>query len=237
MRWFLVSLAIAGCASAGKGNSIIGGITDAGLRADAQDLPQPDAPLVDAPSQQLTLTQTMSNTIVDGISIACRLSNSVTRENSYYRVFALADYGITTTFHVTQVDFGIQDASAGIGTQQSAKVKIGTYGMLPTGTSLDLSQVRSVNSVDIQIPDSNTGRVMTVPITGDIPPSTSLIVELAIPDGTTTGVGNVFFIGTNTQGERKLGYLRAPTCNLSVPTAISSIAGETDMVLSVTGTR
>jgi hypothetical protein len=233
MKWLFVSLAIAGCAQAGKENSIIGGITDARPRPDADELPEPDASTIDAPPQQITLSQTTSNTPVTGDSFACHVSN-ITRENSYYRVFTLADHNITTTLHVTQIDFGIQDASAGTGTKQAAQLKIGTYGVPPTGTTLDLMQVRPINSVSIQIPDGASR--MTVPITGDIPPTTSLIVELAIPDGTTTGIGNIFFIGANTQGERKPGYLRAPNCGFSTPKSMTAIGGETDIVLTVTGT-
>ena len=51
MRWLLICLAIAGCARAGKENSIIGGLSDAGDRGDGGIIPGPDAPLIDAPPQ------------------------------------------------------------------------------------------------------------------------------------------------------------------------------------------
>jgi hypothetical protein len=238
MKWFLVSLALAGCAQAGKGNSIIGGITDAGPRTDADDIPEPDASLIDAPAAQITMEQTTSGTITLNHSFAC-LSTGFTLENSYYRVFTLADFGVTTTLHVTQVDFGIQTATAGAGQQQPATVNIGTYGGTTGGTTLDLSQVRAVSSTDIQIPDGS-GTRMTVPIKADIAPGASLIVELHIPDG--SAAGNKFFIGTNGLGEQKPGYTRAPDCTYPSPTAMNKVAsdigvGETNLVLSVTGTR
>jgi hypothetical protein len=238
MKWFLVGLALAGCAKAGKGNSIIGGITDAGSRTDADDIPAPDASLIDAPAAQITMEQATSGTITLNHSFAC-ISSGVNLENSYYRVFTLADFNVTTTLHVTQVDFGIQTATAGTGQQQPATVKIGTYGGTTGGTTLDLAQVRAVSSVDIQIPNGS-GTRMTVPITADIAPGTSMIVELHIPDG--SAAGNKFYIGTNGLGEKKPGYTLAPDCSYTSPTAMNKVAtdigvGETDLVLSVTGTR
>src|SRR5262245_47091828 len=114
MRWVLVSLAIAGCASAGKGNSIIGGLLDAGPEdagTDADDFPEPDASLIDAPPQQVSLSQTVSATIARNNTFACfNDATGLTRLNSYYRVFALADHSIATTLHVTEVAFGIEAA-------------------------------------------------------------------------------------------------------------------------------
>jgi hypothetical protein len=82
---------------------------------------------------------------------------------------------------------------------------------------------------------------MTVEVTADVAPTTNLIVELAIPRDDTAG--NAFFIGTNTSGERKPGFVRAPTCThngvpISLPTNITTIAGrEVDIVMTVTGTQ
>ncbi len=242
MRWFLLSLAIAGCASAGKGNSIIGGLTDAGVRGDGNDnnFPLPDASPIDAPPQQVTLTQTTSNAIARNNSFACLVDQSsiITDQNSYYRVFAPADAGLTTTLHVTQVTFGIESASAGTGTMQPASVKLGTYTGTLAGTTLDLSKIQPITSANIQISDGE-GTTMTVPITADLAPTANLIVELAIPNG--QAAGNSFFIGTNTAGERKPGYTRAVACGFSNPTTMQSIAaqiptGETDIVMTVTGT-
>jgi hypothetical protein len=244
-RWFLVSLAIAGCASAGKGNSIVGGLNDgdAGTRSDANDFPAIDASLIDAPPEQITLTQTASSTITRDNSFACIDDvTGLTSQNSYYRVFALDDYGLTTTLHVTQVDFGIQVADAGPGaTLQPAQLRIGNYGAAPTGTTLDLAKVRTLATADIKIPNGE-GMQMAVPITADVAPGTYLIVELTIPDG--SPAGSVFFIGSNAEGERGAGYTKAPAagCDVDVPTTMQSLAtqhrlGEADIIMSITGTR
>ncbi|HEX3477822.1 MAG TPA: hypothetical protein VHT91_22525 [Kofleriaceae bacterium] len=239
MRWLLICLAIAGCARAGRENSIIGGLTDARPSGDADTVPAPDASPIDAPPQQVTLTQTASNGITRNNSFGC-VDSGITHSNSYYRVFKLADHAITTTLHVTQVVFGIEAAAAGgVAVSQPATLRLGTYSGTPGGTTLDLSLVRMVNSMDIQIPDGSATR-MAVPITGDIAPTTSVIVELAIPDGTADG--NEFFVGTNTDVERAPGYTLGPDCGVTSPTSMQSIAddpanmfGNVHLVMTVTG--
>lgn len=236
MRWLLVCLSIAGCARAGKENSIIGGLSDA-RPGDADTVPAADASPIDAPPGQVTLTQTASNAITLNNSFGC-LSGDVTLANSYYRVFTLADFGITTTLHITRVDFGIQTAAAGGGaTSQPATLNLGSYGAAPTGTTLDLTQVRMINSVKIQIPNG-AATAMAVPITGDVAPASRVIVELAIPDGTATR--NRFFIGTNTDDERAPGYTLGPDCGVTPPTSMQSIAdelgfGTVHLVMTLTG--
>ena len=238
MRWLLICLLLASCATAGKGNSIIGGLTDAGP-GDGGDIPGPDASSIDAPANQVTLTQTTSDTITIGNSFVCFSgATGFTRQNSYYRVFAPGDHGVTTTLHVFQVVFGIELATAGSGGKQPAQVKLGTYAVTPQGTTLDPTQVRPLSSVDIQVRDG-TGTQMVVPITGDVPPNTNLIVELMVPDGLADG--NVFVIGSNALGERKPGYTSEPDCGLADPTTMQSVApgsppGEVDIILTATGT-
>jgi hypothetical protein len=238
MRWLVVCLAVAGCARAGQENSIIGGLTDAGPRRDATDVPEPDASPIDAPPQQITLTQTTSGAIAVGTSFNCHRA-SVTRENSYYRVFTLSDHGVTGMLHVTRVEFAIDTAIAGAGQggQQPATVKLGTYGGTPDGTTLDGALVRSLGSADVRIPDG-TGTRVTVPITADVAPTANLIVELLIPDG--LAAGNALLVGTNQQGERKPGYTRGPSCGVTLPTSMKTVAADNsldqaDLILTVTG--
>jgi hypothetical protein len=214
MKWFLVSLALAGCAKAGPENRIIGGVP------------------------YVTLSQTTSEETTPDNSFGCTTCAGFTCESSYYRVFELADYGITTILHVTQVEFGIQTAAAGVGGQQAARVQVGAYGMTSGEPTLDLAQIRPIASADIQIPDGSDTR-MIVPIAADVAPDMSMIVELLIPDG--SAAGNKFFIGSNELGEHKPGYTRSPDCGYPSPTTMFSVAsdrgaGETDIVITVSGT-
>jgi len=220
MRWLVACLAIAGCARAGKDNVIVGGLIDA----------QP----------RVTLTQTASNEIVDRNSFGC-LQSGFTRQNSYYRVFTLAAFGITQPLRISQVDFGIQQATAGQGAaSQPATVRIGTYTGAP-GTMLDLAEVHPISSTEIQIANIPTGSaaMMSVPIEAAIAPADSAIVELEIPDGFTQN--NVFLVGTSTASETAPGYTLGADCGITPPTSMQSVAdaksfGTVHLIMTVTGT-
>ena len=244
MRWLLVALAVAGCAKGGPGNSIIGGLEDAGVDGgsrDAGDPPEPDASPIDAPPAQVTLAQTVTGAMLDGNSVACQPDiRGLTRANSYYRVFALADHAVAGPLRVTEIAFAIESARSGVGADQPATLNIGTYAAAPFGETLDPAQFQQLHSVPLRIPDGRLTR-MTVPVAVDVPAAENLIVELAIPAD--PRVENEFFIGTNRDGERRPGYLRAPDCEYLAPTTFVKIAsdsddpfGPVDILLTVTGT-
>lgn len=242
MNWLLVLLAVTGCAKAARENAIIGGISDGGpgRRGDAGDFPEPDASGIDAPADEVTLSQTTSGVITDGNSFSCRDKiTGFSTINSYYRVFKLSDFGITTTLQVTKIAFGIQHAKGGGGSQR-AQVQLGTYGTEPDPIMLDPGQIAIISSADVQIPDGD-GLQMAAPITGSIDPASRLIAILNIPDGSATK--STFVIGSNAEGERGVGYSSAPDCGYSDPTAMLVIGsdinnvGEADVLLTVTGTH
>src|SRR5262245_12581465 len=106
MRSLLVGPVVAllvGCATAsppGVGGDDDGEPVDAHL-IDSRPI---DAP-IDAPTiRTITLSQTGVQTVTAGSSIACtQMDTLVTRDNSYYRVFRLADFGVTRPFTPTMV--------------------------------------------------------------------------------------------------------------------------------------
>jgi hypothetical protein len=242
MRWPTVLVPVlAACASAGDGRS--NPAADAPPQADAPleeiDAPMIDAPTVDAAPVAANLSQNIS-TVPNGTRLGCNQSpGSFTRENSYYRVFTLADHGVTGSYEVRSITFAVNLANAG-GTMQPAQVKIGRYTGTPGGLTLDPLQIVPINTASLQIPDGSTA--ITTAITGVLPPGSHLVVELAIPDG--VAAQNQFFIGTNAAGESKPGYIRAPVtgCNLMVPTSMNYVGqqnsppvAKTDLIMTVTG--
>src|SRR5881394_681927 len=73
--------------------------------------------------KRVRLEQTQGdNAIAAGLSLACSDLNG-TKENSWYRMFALPEYGVDKPFAVNRVNFGVQTS---IG-KQRVKVSIGTY--------------------------------------------------------------------------------------------------------------
>lgn len=230
-------LSLTACASAGGGSSAPSD-GPSGEGTPGEDGPPPiDAIPIDAPPQAAPLSQNVS-TIPNGTVLGCNQGN-FTRENSYYRVFVLADHSITTPYMVQSVTFAINQANAG-GTSQPGQIKIGRYTGTPGGVTLDTAAIVPINSASITIPDGATS--ITTPITGLVPAGGALVVELAIPDG--VAASNTFFVGTNAAGEAKPGYIRAPACNVFAPTSMNQLGSQqsppipkTDLIMTVTGLK
>jgi hypothetical protein len=212
--------------------------------ADAGDEPLPprvDAEpieLPDAGAGEVALVQTRSEEILDDHSIACvemdDNNNPVqNRENSYYRVFDLAEADVQGTLEVSSVRVGVESAQATDGLAQPGEVRLYTLDGEFLIANLDL-----VNSVEIQIEPQTQSRI-DVPITGTFAPGSTLVVELFIPD---SSEGRLFFIGSNNLGETAPSYLRAPAagCDFIEPTRFADVGPDFDdiaIVLSVRGTE
>ena len=74
---------------------------------------------VPAPASAATvkLSHSISYEIVAGVALACSPDHTdqgvTTAENSYFRVFALEDFGIVSAFTVSSVTFGIEALRGG----------------------------------------------------------------------------------------------------------------------------
>jgi hypothetical protein len=248
-RGRLVAVAIvvaAACASAGKENG--GGSNPDGPQADAATdsgggggtdaTVTIDGPMIDAAPVAVTLTQNTNGTMIGSASsIACgNNTTGDTRENSWYRVFKLADHNIVGGFHVTAVTFGVQEASG----SPQIQVKIGTYSgnITPPPATLDTGLVTPINAATFTVPNtvSTAATTVTVPITANVPALSQMIVEVFSPDF--NNLGRYFYLGGNANGETKPAYLRAPTCGEALPKTTAALGFPTsNLVITVSGTH
>jgi hypothetical protein len=236
---------VVGCASAniGAGGNADGN-TGSGDGSGDPPIDAPDAPPpIDAALTSVTMNESGSSAVT-ATQIACQQTNPLTNfttENSYYRIFPLADFGITTPLHVTDVTFAVERATAGNGVSQPAQVKLGTYtGVLNAG-SFPVSQITPLASATIQIPQGATS--VTTPISAfsptslTIPPGTLLAAEVFIPDG--RPAGNIFYMGSNAGTETHPSYIRAQDCSVLSPATFDSVVGTAPairLLLTVSGT-
>jgi hypothetical protein len=194
-------------------------------------------PPVDAAPVAMILSQNIS-TVSNGTRLACRQDNTLyTAENSYYRVFTLADHGITGSYEVRAVTFAVNLADAN-GATQPGRVRIGRYTGTPGGDTLAVANIVVITEVNIQIP--NGAISVTTPISGVLPPGSHLIAELFIPRG--VEAQHRFFVGTNAAGEAKPAYMRAPTCGTPDPKRMNLVGQEngvakTDLIMTVDGVK
>lgn len=230
MRETIVFVVLAGCASASLGNSPPGddsGITpdDAGADGSAIDAP-PDAVPIDAAPMPITVTQSTSQVIGTPSTVNCN-NGSVTGENHYYRVFPLADHGITGPLQVQNVQFGVETSLG----SHTVTINVGTYGgaYAPGAAGLDPAQFAPIASTSLAIPNGNVF-MTTAPIALTIPAGGKMMVEIVSP-----ATNDWFFPGSNAGGETYPSFWRSPQCDNTIKSYAASGRPNVHLVMNVTG--
>lgn len=240
-------LLFAACASAGAGSGSDDVVGDDAPAPDADpgapdSAPQPiDAMTIDAAPTMVTLSQTTATNIVTPNMLACSSNlNDVpqyTLENHYYRVFKLADFGISGTFTAKHIDFAIEQAETVAGSQ-TITLRLHTM----TGTVPQVANMTLLYGQNVLINDTasmSMGVDLTSPVV--VPAGSTLVAEIFAPAH--TAANNFFYPGSNTGGETAPGYVRAPGaspagCGINEPVTFSSVGGASvHLLLSVTGTK
>lgn len=177
---------------------------------------------------RVRLEQTENSDIAQQLSLACS-DDTGTKENSWYRVFKLEDFGVDKTFHVHRVNFGVQTA---IG-EQRVKVSIGTYAGNAGAVELDPTKIDVLALNTIPVREGTFYMAQAAFPDTEIPAGSNLVVEVK-----TEGIsdGGYFYLGATTSTEMVPGYLRAPTCKTPNPLMTSAL-GHTDthLVIAVSG--
>jgi hypothetical protein len=204
--------------------------------------PRPDAappivPIPDGGRTETVLSQNLSEEIEDLHSIACVQRNDngdpvQTRENSFYRVFALEDEGVAGDFAVSAVRFGVESARTPDQTSLAGVVRLHTL-----DGAFELGGMTEIASAPVDIAPQD-GTVVEVPIAATVEAGSTLVAELFIENQ--NAVGRLFFIGSNSQGQTAPSYLRAPSqgCALPEPTDLADVGDgfpDVHVVLSVRG--
>src|SRR6266550_3103187 len=159
-----------------------------------------------------TITQSTSQAIVDGNSVACAPGASTTH---YWRAFDMNTFTGGQEYDVTSVSFGIELASSGTGTGQPLTVNLYANNGSPFPAG-DWQSNLIATSGSLNIPDQ-TDSIFATSLTATVPAGTlELVMEVMTPDG--TAVGNLFFIGSNTDPETGPSYLSAADCSVPDPT-------------------
>ncbi len=188
---------------------------------------------IDAGLQTITLSQNSSTAIVALSTVSCNQTpDGVTRQNSYYRLFRLSDFGVVRPFTAQRIDFGVEAANAGIGTTQTVQVRLSTLtgAFITTNLTNVAGQNVSVNDV--------TGAGIVIPVALSpqpvIQPGATLVAEVQVPDG--VAAGNIFFAGSNAAAETGPSYVKAVDCAITEPQTMLAIGfPDVHIVLTVTG--
>ncbi len=187
------------------------------------------AEVMGAPECTCTLTHSSTQVITSGNSVACTYMTGMEHaENSYYRVFDLAQFGVTGDLQVDTVEIGVELAQATT-PPQPATIRLHRL----TG-AFNLANLTQITSSPVTIGNVG-GAVLSFPVTGLAQAGSKLVVELLTPDA--MGQGDLLYIGSNADAETDVSYMRAPTCGFAAPTT-TAIVGFPNMhiVMNVIGT-
>lgn len=129
---------------------------------------------------------------------------------------------------INSVSFGVEWAN----NPQPVTVRLYTTANFPTGFPGSLTQIASAT---FTISGSENGTVVTAPMLADVPAGTSqLVMELFTPNG--QGVGNSFFVGSNSAPETGPSFISAPSCGITTPATTAAIGvPNMHIVLNVNG--
>ncbi|RPF23336.1 S8 family serine peptidase [Myceligenerans xiligouense] len=162
-----------------------------------------------------TITHSSSQEIAPGNSVAC--TGAATQ---VLRTFTLEDFGIGGEFAVTNVSFGVEIADPG------TEVTVNLYTL---DGELLYENMELLGSATTELEDADL-TLVDVPVAGTAPAGSTLVVEVAVPDGP------VFFVGSNAEPETAPTYLASEACGNPEPAEVADL-GFPDMhaVMNVTG--
>lgn len=160
-----------------------------------------------------------TDTITPGTSISCHGATSHSL-NQYMRRFELTtDHGVYTSFDLSRVTFGIEQANDGDDAGQPVIVR--AY-RIPTAASLTMANLTQIASTEITVQDAEAGNLRNVPFAATLadPQANDLVVAIETPSG--QAANNLLYLGANAGSETRPSYLRATGCGAFEPTPTGS---------------
>lgn len=181
-----------------------------------------------AAQAQTLLTQSLDPVTVTDGGVACWDGTGGTySSNSFFRAYDLADFGVSGSFVISEVQYGQ-------GTADDGKIiNLNVYTASSTDlTSATLSLVGSTTHVSSAADDLS---LVTVPMATTIPAGSIVVFEVNAPDSG-TNTGETYFPGINAAGENDDSYLMAEDCGLTTPNTTTSIGfPDNQYVMNVLG--
>ena len=173
-----------------------------------------------------SMSQSQDNVTVAPGTVSCNTGATPPQyhvANSYWRAYDLAAEGVLIPIDVTCIRFGVELALGGSGGQQPLVVRLYTQPS-PAGFPTSVPVAPLITEM-FMMPDSAnlSSQIFVAGLsnTVTVQPSETLIVELHLPNGV-PGM-NVFFPGSNANGETAPTYISAPGCGFGLPTPMTAL--------------
>ena len=182
-------------------------------------------------SNDTCLTQNLDNSVLQAGSVACQ-TGGVTTDNAYMRVYDLDTDHSLVAFTVAEVQYGVETAVGNV------PVTVNIYA-IPNGTDIPNDGLpEPICSVDFIQAD---GELFFDSVVVPGCPSVNglqndLGVEVRAADCIETGACTSFFIGSNTQGQIRDGWIQAEDCGIVNPVTLQTLGFvQMDIVIDVCG--
>lgn len=177
---------------------------------------------------QITLTQSLDPVTVDDGGVACWDSTGGTySQNSFWRAYDLADFGVTGSFELSSVEYGQGSADDGkeitlnIHTADNIDLSVATLTLVATATHI------SSSADDLSL--------ISEAISGTVPAGSIVVFEVSAGDSG-VNVGETYFPGNNSAGENAPSYLSAADCGITSPTPVGDVVPDAEFyVMNVIG--
>ncbi|GGD88860.1 T9SS type A sorting domain-containing protein [Planktosalinus lacus] len=182
-----------------------------------------------AADAQITLTQSIDPENVTDGGVACWDNVSFEyRNNSFWRSYDLADFGVSGDFEISEVQWGQGTADAN--NVLTLNIYVVDSEDLFLATEYELIASTTHNS-----DPANDLSVVTESLSATIPAGSIIAFEVNSPDGgAATDVR--FFPGYNTAGENAPCYLQSADCGINFPTTPADVGGFPDSyVMNIIG--
>lgn len=173
------------------------------------------------------VTQSMSQEIVPGNSVACG-SGGATTDNGYMRIFDFAVDGVTGTIEILAVEIGIEVAvlCCFLDTQP-ATVRIYDFtGIYETDVEISASELVEISSQEFSFPEFAGPGIQCLEFDSPVLVNTfglnDIAVEVDLPNNPGAASPS-FFIGSNPDGQSRQSYLRSASCSVPNPTPIQTL--------------
>jgi len=182
-----------------------------------------------ATQAQITLTQSNDPVNVTDGGVACWGSGTGEyRDNSFWRSYDLADFGVTGSFEISELQWGQGTADNG----NVLNLNIYIVDEADLQIALDFNLVASTTHNSSASDDLS---LVTAPLSVVIPPGSIIAFEVNSPDGGTATDAR-YFPGINAGGENAPSYLEAVDCGIVGPTPAAAIGfPDNQYVMNVIG--
>src|SRR5690606_28818516 len=176
---------------------------------------------------QVTLTQSVDPVNVTDGGVAC-WSNTTGeyRENSFFRSYNLAEYGVVGDFNITNVQYGQRSADDG----KVITLNIYTASSLNLATAT-LTLVESTTHISSAADDIS---LVSVPMTATVPANSIIAFEVMAGDSG-AATGQTYFPGINDAGQNAPSYLEATACGITAPADTAGVSAASQYVMNVIG--